>query len=91
MYADFCYAIGMTNDQLIADYKIMIKADHEHLLAALAQGNRTHAHSFVDSIIDRQREIEDLQRDQNDGNVQCTFCGEPKGQLAHACRLQQPR
>ena len=52
----------MTNERLIKDLKVMIKADTEHLMKAVEQGNRVLAHRFVDSIIETRRELEDLTR-----------------------------
>lgn len=37
-----------------------ISADRAHLLRAVSNGDRVHAHQFVDSIIDLQNELEDL-------------------------------
>jgi hypothetical protein len=50
----------MTTEQLIKDYQEMLTADRKHLAEAMAAGNRTEAHGFVDSIIDLQRALEDL-------------------------------
>lgn len=52
----------MDKAQLIADLKEMIEADKEHLIKAVANGDRHEAHGFVDSIIDNQHELEDLQK-----------------------------
>jgi hypothetical protein len=50
----------MTPEQLIQDLAEMIAADLDHLQKALVNGDRTAAHSKVDSIINRKRELEDL-------------------------------
>lgn len=55
------YAIGMTKEQLVEDLKVMAEADMEHLMEALSKGDRVHAHTFVDSLIDSVRRIEDIE------------------------------
>lgn len=52
--------------QQTEDLKAMILADLTHLAEALNKGNRTHAHQFVDAIIDNKRELEDLVQNQQD-------------------------
>lgn len=52
----------MNDKQLAEDLRVMIKADREHLAEALAAGHRVQAHEFVDSIIENQRQLEDLNR-----------------------------
>lgn len=49
-------------EHLIEDLKAMIKADTDHLATALENGDRVHAHQFVDAIIDNRRELQDLQK-----------------------------
>jgi hypothetical protein len=49
-----------TTQDVINDYRVMIKADADHLAGALESGNRSEAHRFVDAIIDNEQEIEDL-------------------------------
>lgn len=44
----------------VQDLVAMIKADTQHLAEALKNGNRVHAHGFVDAIIDNCRELEDI-------------------------------
>jgi hypothetical protein len=50
---------GLSAGQLIEDYKEMIKADMGHLYKALENGQRVHAHQYVDAIIDNAQLIED--------------------------------
>jgi hypothetical protein len=50
---------GLSTGQLIEDYRAMIRADLGHLGRALANGDVTGAHQFVDAIIENGRLIED--------------------------------
>lgn len=50
----------MTKEQLIEDYKVMAKANMEHLMDALSKGHRTLAHQHVDGVIDNVRRLQDL-------------------------------
>jgi protein associated with RNAse G/E len=47
-------------DHYADDLRVMIRADQDHLVKAVDRGDRVLAHGFVDSIIDNQRELEDL-------------------------------
>jgi hypothetical protein len=49
-----------SDEWLAGEYTEMIKADAGHLAEALRRGDRTLAHGFVDSIINRSRDLEDL-------------------------------
>lgn len=52
--------MASTKTILLVDLPVMIEADKEHLAKAVERGDRTHAHRFVDAIIDNQRQLEDL-------------------------------
>jgi hypothetical protein len=52
--------IGYSDARYLADLREMVQADSVHLDEALARGDRQSAHHFVDTIINRSREIQDL-------------------------------
>lgn len=50
----------MTNEERIADMKIMVQTEQKLLAEALDAGERVRAHKLVDGLIDLKRAIEDL-------------------------------
>jgi hypothetical protein len=77
-----------TKDQLAEDFRIMIKADTEHLADALKGGNRVLAHGFVDAIIDTCRELEDLEAGRVLPTGQCSCKPHPIFGHQDGCRYE---
>lgn len=52
--------MAMTDEQYARDLTEMIESDVKRLAEHLANGDRVLAHQFVDQVINRSRELEDL-------------------------------